>query len=112
MAGVPGLEPGPKVLETSMLTIDTIPLQRSQISDLKFEIINLFVFSVQPVAAAAATELVEFQAVRRGLLVLGRHVVALFALGALQNDVISCSLSHFLPLLVRVTPTGVQNRNG
>ncbi len=26
MAGVPGLEPGPKVLETSMLTIDTIPL--------------------------------------------------------------------------------------
>ena len=28
MAGVPGLEPGPKVLETCMLTIDTIPLQR------------------------------------------------------------------------------------
>src|SRR5215470_17875322 len=26
LAGVPGLEPGPKVLETSMLTIDTIPL--------------------------------------------------------------------------------------
>jgi hypothetical protein len=26
MAGVPGLEPGPKVLETSMLAIDTIPL--------------------------------------------------------------------------------------
>ncbi len=26
MAGVAGLEPAPKVLETSMLTIDTIPL--------------------------------------------------------------------------------------
>ena len=47
MAGVPGLEPGPKVLETSMLTIDTIPLKISnsefQIPDrnLKFEIWNL-----------------------------------------------------------------------
>ncbi len=30
MAGVPGLEPGPKVLETSMLTIDTIPLRISK----------------------------------------------------------------------------------
>src|SRR5678815_966222 len=29
LAGVPGLEPGPKVLETSMLTIDTIPLKSS-----------------------------------------------------------------------------------
>src|SRR5690606_4600848 len=29
LAGVPGLEPGPKVLETSMLTIDTIPLKFS-----------------------------------------------------------------------------------
>ena len=26
-AGVPGLEPGPTVLETDMLTIDTIPLK-------------------------------------------------------------------------------------
>ena len=28
MAGVAGLEPAPKVLETSMLTIDTIPLSK------------------------------------------------------------------------------------
>ena len=41
------------------------------------------------VATAAAAELFEFQASRRGLLVLRRHVVALFALRALQNDVIS-----------------------
>ena len=29
LAGVAGLEPAPKVLETSMLTIDTIPLKKS-----------------------------------------------------------------------------------
>ena len=50
---------------------------------------QLFILSMQSVAAAAAAELIEFQAVRRVLLVLGRYVVALFALGALQNYVIS-----------------------
>ena len=37
MAGVPGLEPGPTVLETDMLTIDTIPLKnfRFAIADLR-----------------------------------------------------------------------------
>jgi hypothetical protein len=44
---------------------------------------------MQSMAAAAAAELFELQAARRVLLVLGRHVVALFALSALQNDVIS-----------------------
>jgi hypothetical protein len=44
---------------------------------------------MQPVAAAAAAELFEFQAVRRVLLVLRRHVIALFALSALQNNIIS-----------------------
>jgi hypothetical protein len=34
MAGVAGLEPAPKVLETSMLTIDTIPLDRIPICSL------------------------------------------------------------------------------
>ena len=37
MAGVPGLEPGPTVLETDMLTIDTIPL-RLKIPDSRFQI--------------------------------------------------------------------------
>ena len=40
-------------------------------------------------AAAATAELFELKPVRRALLVLGRHVVALFALRALQNNVIS-----------------------
>jgi hypothetical protein len=41
------------------------------------------------VAAAATAELFEFQPVRRVLFILRRHVIALFALGALQNYVIS-----------------------
>jgi hypothetical protein len=41
------------------------------------------------VAAAAATEFFEFQAFRRGFLILGRHVIAFLAFRALQNDVIS-----------------------
>ena len=40
-------------------------------------------------AAAATAELFELKPVRRALFVLGRHVVALFALRALQNYVIS-----------------------
>ena len=36
MAGVSGLEPEPKVLETSMLTIDTIPLRLFSILDCRF----------------------------------------------------------------------------
>ena len=44
---------------------------------------------MQSVAAAAAAELFELQAARRVLFVLRRYVIALFALSALQNDVIS-----------------------
>jgi hypothetical protein len=40
-------------------------------------------------AAAATTEFVELKPVRRVLFVLGRHVVALFALRALQNNIVS-----------------------
>ena len=44
LAGVPGLEPGPKVLETSMLTIDTIPLCVSEKRKVKVK--NLRIFKV------------------------------------------------------------------
>jgi hypothetical protein len=50
---------------------------------------HLFVFFMQCVATAAATILFELQPVRRVLFVLCRHVIALFALRALQNNVIS-----------------------
>jgi hypothetical protein len=44
---------------------------------------------MQLMSAAATAELIEFEPVRRVLLVLGRHVVALFALRALQNNIVS-----------------------
>ena len=89
LAGVPGLEPGPKVLETSMLTVDTIPLCRFRIAD--FGPVDphipiptgLFTFSVRRVTTTATAEFFELKPVRRALFVLSRHVVALFALRAL-----------------------------
>jgi hypothetical protein len=38
MAGVSGFEPEPKVLETSMLTVDTIPLEKFSILDFVFRL--------------------------------------------------------------------------
>jgi hypothetical protein len=52
---------------------------------------------MQPVTAAAAAELVELEPSGRVLLVLRRHVIPLFALSALQNDIVSRAFSHFLP---------------
>ena len=54
-----------------------------------FVIHHLFTFLVRRMAAAATAELIHLKPVRRVLFVLGRHVIALFALGALQNNVIS-----------------------
>ena len=48
---------------------------------------------MQRMATAAATEFFELKPVRRVLLVLRRYVIALFALRALQNNVIPW---HFL----------------
>jgi hypothetical protein len=41
------------------------------------------------VLTAATTELLELQAFRGGLLVLGRHIVATLTFGALQYDVVT-----------------------
>jgi hypothetical protein len=41
------------------------------------------------VLAATATEFAEFQAIRRGLLILGRHVVPALAILALKHNVIA-----------------------
>jgi membrane-associated PAP2 superfamily phosphatase len=54
-----------------------------------FTIRRLLTFPVHRVTAAAAAKLLELQPVRRVLFVLCRHVIALFALSALQNNVIS-----------------------
>jgi hypothetical protein len=64
------------------------PLQ-SKIQNPKSKIRKLLVFSMHRVATAATAELFEFQAFGRGLLIFRRYVVPFFALGALQNNVIS-----------------------
>ena len=77
-----------------MLTVDTIPLCRFGIVNFGFRIfqssilnpkseIGLLAFSVRGVTATATAELFELKPVRRALFVLGRHVIALFALRAL-----------------------------
>ena len=50
---------------------------------------HLFVLSMHPMAAAAAAKLFKLKPSRRVLFVFRRYVVALFALGALQYNVIS-----------------------
>jgi hypothetical protein len=82
MAGVSGFEPELTVLETAVLTIDTIPLQNGYV---------LFGFAMRLVFAATAAKLLEFQASGGFLFIFIGHVVAFFALRALQNDVITHS---------------------
>ena len=87
-----------------MLTIDTIPLSKMMIYECRmmnigihhssFTIQHLFVLAVQTVTAAATTELIKLEPVRRVLFVLCRHVVALFALRALQNNIVSSAFRH------------------
>jgi hypothetical protein len=48
-----------------------------------FIIHHLLAFLVHRVTAAAATEFFELKPVGRGLFILGRHVIAFFALRAL-----------------------------
>ena len=60
-----------------------------------FSTFPLLILFMQLVLAAAATELFELKPVRRVLFVLCRHVIALFALRALQNNVISRHKSLF-----------------
>ncbi len=71
--------------------------------------VELLILSVQRMATATAAELFELQPVRRVLFVLGRRVVAFFALSALQNNIIS---RHFLvlrrlPLALSKSPRAV-----
>jgi hypothetical protein len=70
------------------------------IQNLKSKIQNgkLLILSMQCMAAATAAELFELEPVRRALLVLRRHVIALLTIRALQNNVVSSAFRHFLPL--------------
>ena len=78
LAGVPGFEPGLSVLETDVLTVDTIPL--------RVFLLGLFVISM---LAATATEFAEFQPVRSRLLVFGRNVITTLTVLTLKYDIVA-----------------------
>ena len=107
LAGVPGFEPGLSVLETDVLTVDTIPLcqpdaakgRRGDSEKSIFAVsphlssvslLRLFMISVLP---STATELAELKPIRSGFLILGRYVVAAFTCTTLKNNIIAW---HFL----------------
>ena len=79
MAGVSGFEPELSVLETDVLTVNTIPLQ----TQLSFRLRLLFGFAVWRVLAALAAKLLEFQSLSGLLLILRFEVISIFALSAL-----------------------------
>ena len=107
MAGVPGFEPGLSVLETDVLTVDTIPLwspdtamgrkgdaekkpnfRRVSLSPL-LRVGSSLRFLMVRVLTAAPAELTQLQTICRGLLVLSRNVVATLAVSTLQDDVVT-----------------------
>src|SRR6185369_8178559 len=54
-----------------------------------------FGFFMISVLAATAAELAKLKPIRRGLLILGRYVVATLAINALKNNIIACHLFLF-----------------
>jgi hypothetical protein len=76
MAGELGFEPRSSVLETDSLTVELTPPTPNR------PLLGLFVVRV---LAAGVAELRKLQTTRRGLLVLGRRVVAVLANRALQG---------------------------
>ena len=106
LAGVPGFEPGLSVLETDVLTVDTIPLLTLPIATFRFLIPRRrtqseksaignrqsemsFGFLMTDVLTAATTELLKLETLGCSLLVLRSHIVATLALCALQYDIIT-----------------------
>ena len=102
LAGVPGFEPGLSVLETDVLTVDTIPLQTLPIANLRLVIARcrnyksaidnrqcLLGLLVTCVLAATSTKFGKLQPIGRGLLILGRYVVAALAFTTLEHNVIA-----------------------
>src|SRR4029077_12643887 len=92
LAGAEGFEPPSPVLETGSLTVELTPLFQSRVpsresrgkpSRLGTRGSRLLHFLVRRVLAATAAEFLELQPLRRRLPVLGRRIIALFAITAL-----------------------------
>jgi hypothetical protein len=79
MAGAEGFEPPKAVLETAGLPLAYAPTWAAST-------FSLLDFPMCPMYAAKRAELLQFQPLGLGLLVLGFAVVLAFALGALQSN--------------------------
>ncbi len=88
MAGAEGFEPPSSVLETDSLAVELTPLLHRSVPHLAGgpnpPARPLLHFFVSGVLAALPAELIELETFRRGLPILGRRVILIFALGALQ----------------------------
>ena len=58
-------------------------------------LIPLFCFAMQGVLALMTAELLQFELLRHGFLVLGRRVISTFALSALERDDFSSCACHY-----------------
>ena len=98
LAGAEGFEPPSPVLETGSLTVELTPLflalRDSLLADFTFliseqrkasSVLSLLRLFVRRVLPALPAEFVKLQPARRGLLILGSGVVAVFALSTLQR---------------------------
>jgi hypothetical protein len=84
MAGELGFEPRSSVLETDSLTVELTPPKEADLPvRIAAGLLGLF---MRRVLAAGVAELRKLQTTGRGLLVLGRGIVAVLALGALEGN--------------------------
>jgi hypothetical protein len=90
MAGELGFEPRSSVLETDSLTVELTPLWEAN-PKARFAAARLLRLFVRRVLAARIAELLELQTACRSLLVLGRRIVPVLAVRALEgNDFAHC----------------------
>jgi hypothetical protein len=103
MAGAEGFEPPKAVLETAGLPLAYAPTRAASTCSTKTSLLD---FPMYPMYAAKRAELLQFQALGLGLLVLGLAIVLAFALGALQSDNFAhCSL----PSVAKKSGDRIQN---
>src|SRR5947209_5743646 len=103
LAGELGFEPRSSVLETDSLTVELTPLWSRSPSGLRSLLLG---FLVRRMLAAGVAKLLELETASRGLLVLGRRVVTVLAVRALERD----DFAHFVVLLLSGQPPRLASR--
>jgi hypothetical protein len=114
LAGVPGFEPGLAVLETVVLTVDTIPLRRTDAgmgrrgdtekrqlrrvsASPNLRVSSSLGFLMTCVLAATITKLLEFKTFSGCLLVFRSRVVSTLTISTLENNIVARhNLTSFL----------------